>query len=85
MKWEDYEKMAQRYKELQKDSHAHEEEQQNKKDFYGDCDSMWAPEKGGALIIYILAMLFGSIFHARILIWIVSTLIYCNFTSRHDK
>ena len=56
--------------------------QEEKLDIHGDCDYVWAPEKGAATIIYIAVMIFGAIFNARILIWIVATLVYFNFIDK---
>lgn len=84
MDWERYENIAKQVKELEKQQKVNEV-QEPKKDIHGDCDYVWAPEKGGATILYIAAMIFGAIFNARILIWIVATLVYFNFMNRHEK
>jgi hypothetical protein len=56
----------------------------NNKDIHGDCDHINSFENSSATIIYILVMIFGSIFNSRWLIWIVATLVFSNFISRHD-
>ncbi len=84
MKWEDYQEIAKKVKESEKEWKPEKKELTNE-EFYGDADYVWAPEKGTAIVIYILAMIFGSIFHARILVWIVATLIFSNFMDRHKK
>lgn len=78
MNWEDYENIAKQVKELEK-KHNDKSKQETSKDIHGDCQYIWAPEKGGATILYIFAVIFGSIFNARIIIWIISTLVYFNF------
>lgn len=83
-----YESIAKQVKENEKQ---YKEEmnqyikQEPAKDIHGDCDYVWAPEKGAATVMYIFAMIFGSIFNARILVWIIATLVYSNFMSRHKK
>lgn len=84
MKWEDYQKIAKMVKEAEKEREP-EKKQLTPKELHGDCDYVWAPEKSGAIIIYILVMIFGSIFNARVLVWIVATLVFSNFMSRHEK
>lgn len=78
MDWEQYENIAKQVKELKKD-HNSNTQQEPLKDIHGDCDYVWAPEKWTSTMIYIFVMIFGSIFNARILIWIVVTLVYSNF------
>lgn len=36
-----------------------------------------------ATILYVFVMLFGSIFHGRVLVWIISTIIFINFKTGH--
>ena len=60
-------------------------QESNKQDIHGDCDHVNTLENGSAIIIYILVMIFGSIFNSRWLIWIVATLVFSNFISRHDN
>lgn len=81
---EDYNNIAKRVKELEK-QHNQNNTQEPNENFYGDCDYVWAPDKGMATVIYIAVMFFGSIFHARVLIWIAATLIYFNFINRHKS
>lgn len=83
MDWEDYENIAKQVKELNKQNG--NIKQEPAEDIHGDCDYVWAPEKGGAIAIYIFVMIFGSIFNARILIWIVATLIFSNCMDKHKK
>jgi hypothetical protein len=75
MKMEDYKNIANRVKELDAQNN-HKEEQEPVENFHGDCDYVWAPEKGTATIMYIAVLLFGSIFHARVLIWFAATIVY---------
>lgn len=82
MDWEDYENIAKQVKELNKQNSSIKQEPAE--DIHGDCDYVWAPEKGMATIIYIATMIFGSIFNARILLWIVATLVYFNFINRNE-
>lgn len=81
MDWEDYKNIAKQIKELEKTQDTNTK-QEPSKNIHGDCDYVWAPEKGAATVMYIFAMLFGSIFNARILIWITATLIYFNFIDK---
>jgi hypothetical protein len=80
MDWNDYLKIQE-----EANRQAKEKEERKKaagikeNDIHGDCQYVWAPEKGAATVMYIAAMIFGSIFNARILIWIVATLVYFNF------
>jgi hypothetical protein len=84
MSWERYENIAKQVKELER-KQKENEVQEPKKDIHGDCDYVWTPENGTATILYIVTMIFGAIFNARILIWIVATLVYFNFINRHEK
>jgi hypothetical protein len=83
MDWKHYENIAKQIKELEKKNNAGVK-QEPAQDIHGNCDYIWAPEKGMATLIYVVAMIFGSIFNARILIWIVATLVYFNFIDK-DK
>lgn len=74
MDWKSYENIAKQVNELSAEQNNTKKDQVV--DIHGDCDYVWAPEKGMKTILYIACMLFGSIFHARILVWIVATLIY---------
>lgn len=60
-------------------------EEEKRRAFYGDCDHPNTLENGTATILYILSMIGGAIFNDRILIWIVATIIYVNFITRHDN
>lgn len=81
------------YLKLQEEANKRAKEEEEKKrasgvrqeDIHGDCQYVWAPEKGAATIMYIAAMIFGAIFNARIVIWIVLTLIYFNFMNGNKK
>ena len=84
MEWENYKNIAKRVKELEKQNKS-DVKQEPVKDIHGDCDYVWAPEKGEAIIIYIFVMIFGSIFNARVLIWIVATVVFGNFMSKHSN
>lgn len=57
----------------------------NKDDFHGDCDNPNSLENGPAIILYIVTMVGGSIFNDRLIIWIVATLIFLKFITRHRK
>jgi hypothetical protein len=60
--------------------------QENKKDnFHGDCDHPNTMENGSATILYIIIMLGGTIFNDRLLIWILATIIFWKFITRHKK
>lgn len=83
MDWKNYENIAKQVEEFNKQND--NIKQKPAEDIHGDGDYVWAPEKGGATIMYIAAMIFGAIFNARILIWIVATLIYFNFIDKKNK
>jgi hypothetical protein len=84
MDWEHYENIAKQIKELEKKQNVNVK-QEPAQDIHGDCQYVWAPEKGTATVMYVLAMIFGSIFNARILVWIVATLIYFNCIGGNKK
>lgn len=61
-------------------------ETNNEKDnFHGDCDSPYAMENSTATILYILAMIIGTLFKDRWLIYITATCIYVKFITRHTR
>jgi hypothetical protein len=78
MNWKDYEEIAQTVKKNTK------KENVESRDIHEDGDYIWAPEKGMATFIYILVMIFVAIFEARILLWIIATLIYFGHYCNHD-
>jgi hypothetical protein len=51
--------------------------------FHGDCDHPNTLENGTATLLYIVVMLVGAIFHDRIGIWVITSIIYFNFITRH--
>ena len=53
--------------------------------FHGDCDHPNTMEDSTATLLYIIVMTGGTIFKARWLIWIVTTIIYFKFITRHKK
>ena len=53
--------------------------------FHGDCDHPNTMENSTATIFWIVVMIAGAIFHARWLIWIVSTIIWLKFITRHKR
>ena len=57
----------------------------SKKNFHGECDHPNTMENGPATLLYIIVMIGGAIFVDRLLIWIVSTIIYFKFITRHKK
>lgn len=84
MSWEHYQNIAKRIKEIEKQQ-AINTVQEPKKDIHGDCDHVWTPENGTATLFYVIALIFGAIFNARVIIWIAATLIYFSFINRHNK
>lgn len=60
-------------------------EQERKKDFHGDCDSPYTMENSTATILWIVVMVVGSIFKGNWVIWIISTVIWARFITRHNK
>lgn len=55
------------------------------KNFHGDCDHPNTMENGQATALYIVIMLVGLIFNARWLIWIVASVVYFRFITRHSR
>ena len=53
--------------------------------FYGDCDHPNTMENSTATIFYIVVMIGGAIFNDRLLIWIVASVIYFTFITRHQR
>ena len=81
MDWKIYEEIAKEAREKAKEK----EKEEKQRDIHGDYDYIWAPEKGVATVIYILVMFFGSILHARVLLWIVATLVYFSLPCMNTK
>jgi hypothetical protein len=48
-------------------------------------DSPYAMENGSATLLYIIVMAVGAIFNDGLAIWIVATIIYIKFITRHRK
>lgn len=55
------------------------------KDFHGDCDHPSTMENGPAIILYLIVMIGGSIFIDRLIIWVIATIIFYKFITRHKK
>ena len=53
--------------------------------FHGDCDHPNTMENSTATLLYLIVMIGGVIFKARWLIWIIATIIYFKFITRHKK
>lgn len=54
--------------------------------FHGDCDNPGSLENGTATILYILVMIGGAIFKDAWMIWIMATIVWFKFITRHmDK
>ena len=51
--------------------------------FHGDCDSPYTMENGTATLFWIVIMAVGSIFKNNWIIWIVATIIWWKFITRH--
>lgn len=75
--------------ELKEQGITMEEYQRQQKEIY---DRKWNPkymdkpgtmENGTAIFFYIVAMVGGSIFNDRWIIWIIATIIYFSFRNRH--
>lgn len=49
------------------------------------CDHPSTMENGTATLFWIVAMVVGSIFKGNWVIWIVATVIWAKFITRHDK
>lgn len=48
-------------------------------------DSVYTLENSEATILYIIVMVIGTLFYDRVLIWIVATLIFVLFLTRHSR
>lgn len=55
------------------------------KDFHGDCDSPSTMENSTATFFWILSLVVGAIFKGNWVIWIISTVIWARFITRHKK
>lgn len=55
------------------------------KDFHGDCDSPYTMENSTATFLWIVVMVVGSIFNGNWVIWIIATVIWFRFITRHNK
>ena len=53
--------------------------------FHGDCDHPNTMENSTATVLYIIVMIFGAIFVDRWLIWILASVIYFSFITRHHR
>lgn len=51
--------------------------------FHGDCDSPSTIENGTATFFWIVIMVVGSIFKVNWIIWIIATIIWWKFITRH--
>lgn len=49
------------------------------------CDHPNTMENGTATFFYIIVMLVGSIFKGNWVIWIIATVIWAKFITRHDR
>ena len=56
--------------------------QSQTEDYY---ESPYTMENGTATFLYIIVMLIGTIFNARVFIWGAATIIYVNFINRHKR
>lgn len=55
------------------------------KDFRGDCDSLYTMENSTATFLWIVVMVVGSIFNGNWVIWIIATIKWYKFITRHKK
>ena len=55
------------------------------RDFHGDCDNPNTMENGTSTVLYIITMIVGSIFNDRWLIWIIATVMFIGFLTRHKR
>lgn len=53
--------------------------------FHGDCDHPSTIENGTATFFWIVSLLVGAIFKGGWSIWVVSTIIWWKFITRHNK
>jgi hypothetical protein len=52
---------------------------------YGYCDHPNTMEDGTAMLLYMIAMIGGAIFNDRLIIWIISTIAFLKFITRHKE
>ena len=66
-----------------------QEERQNvsqtPEDFFKNCDHPNSLENSEATIIWIVVMAFGTIFKGNWIIWIVATVIWWRYITRHKR
>lgn len=55
------------------------------KNFHGDCDHPNTMEDSTATFIYVIVMVGAIIFNERWLIWVIATIMYWEFITRHKK
>ena len=53
--------------------------------FHGDGDHPNTMEDSSAIVLYLIVMFGGAIFVDRWLIWIIATVIFIKFITRHNK
>jgi hypothetical protein len=51
--------------------------------FHGNCDSPYTMENGTATFFWLVVMAVGSIFKGNWVIWIIATIVWWKFITRH--
>lgn len=54
-------------------------------DFHRDCDHPNTMENSTATVLYIITMIVGSIFNNKWLFWIMATVMFIRFLTRHKR
>lgn len=61
------------------------QQQQNEESFFGDCDHPDSLENNEATILWIVVMAVATIFRFNWIIWIVATIIWRRYITRHKR
>ena len=80
-----YEKIDQMNKESEKKKQERQNVSQTPEDFFKNCDHPNSLENSEATIIWILVMAVGTIFKGNWIIWIVATVIWWRYITRHTR
>ena len=81
------------YEELEKNNREWEKKKQEAKqkksqspeDFFKNCDHPNSLENSEATIVWIIVMVVGAIFKGNWIIWIVATIIWWRYITRHER
>ena len=60
-------------------------EKRARNNFHGDCDHPNTMEDSTATLLWVASLALGIIFDARLIIWIICTVVWFKFITRHHK